>query len=55
MKIIKSILNALVKLKCKFKSSCCSSECSTNNNQLESSSDWSPPRSLPELYSSSLS
>lgn len=54
MKLIKSILNALEKLKCKFKSSCCSSECSTNN-QLESSSDWSPPRSLPELYSSSLS
>lgn len=55
MKLINSILNALAKLKCKFKSSCCSSECSTNNNHIESSSDWSPPMSLPELYSSSLS
>jgi len=40
MKIITAILNGLSKLKCKFKSSCCTSECTNNMPQMESSSDW---------------
>lgn len=40
MKIISAILSGLSKLKCKFKSSCCTSECSNNMPQMESSSEW---------------